>query len=204
MSPMRRLALVALLWAAIGCDPSASAPRVEQPAVEAKSVVESTDDFRKFVQGQIARLNAIGFTTSDKFQCDVRKIDSPVTRILGVLNIDAVRKGNAEGPHEVLNQAQRAKDSRAIAAYRRTHGNPLATPELPPQKYTLPEIAARTVFVLHLEVKYRPQNGTWVLARGNAQVVRSKGLEDKNIALDAFVTGQRYIFWRLEDLERLF
>jgi hypothetical protein len=204
MSAMRRFALVAFLCAAIGCDPSAPPREVEQPVAESKPITEPVADFRKFVQAEIERLNAMGFATSHKFKYELKKTDSLVTPVVGILSVDVVRKGKPAGPHEVLNLAQRAQDSRAIATYRRSQGNPLATLELPPKKYTISEIAARTVFVIHLEMKYRPHKGTWVPARGNTLVTSAKGLEDKDIALDKYVVGQRYIAWRLEDLERLF
>jgi hypothetical protein len=192
------------MGAAIGCNASASAPKVEQPVVEAKPVAEPAADFGKFAQAEIERIHALGFAPSDKFKLEVQKTGSPATTLVHVLSIDVVRKGKAEGAHEVLHLAQRAKDNRTIAAYRRAQGNPLATPELPPQKYTISEISAKTVFVIHLEMKYRPHNGTWVLVRGNTLVTSAKGLEDKEIGLDKYVMSQGYIAWRLEDLGRLY
>jgi hypothetical protein len=200
---MRQLALVAVMGAAIGCNASASAPKVEQPAVEAKPVAEPAADFGKFAQAEIERIKALGFATSDNFKLEVQKTGSPATTLVDVLSIDVVRKGRPEGAHEVLEQAQRAKDTRTLAAYRRKRGDPLATYESS-HKYTVPEIAARTVFVIHLDLKYRPQKGTWALFRCNAQVKSAKGLEDKDIALDQYVVGQGYVAWRLEDLVRLF
>jgi hypothetical protein len=200
---MRQLALVAVMGAAIGCNASASAPKVEQPVVEAKPAAEPAADFGKFAQAEIERINALGFATSDNFKLAVQKTGSPATILVDVLSIDVVRKGRPEGAHEVLEQAQRAKDTRTLAAYRRKRGDPLATYESA-HKYTVPEIAARTVFVIHLDLKYRPQKGTWALFRCNAQVKSAKGLEDKDIALDQYVVGQGYVAWRLEDLARLY
>jgi len=200
---MRQLALVAVMGAAIGCNASASVPKVEQPVVEAKAVAEPAADFGKFAQAEIERIKALGFATSDNFKLEVQKTGSPATTLVDVLSIDVVRKGRPEGAHEVLEQAQRAKDIRTLAAYRRKRGDPLATYESS-HKYTVPEIAARTVFVIHLDLKYRPQKGTWALFRCNAQVKSAKGLEDKDIALDQYVVGQGYVAWRLEDLVRLF
>jgi len=192
------------MCAAIGCGASASPPKAEQPVGEAKPAVEPIADFGKFAQAEVERINALGFATSNKFKYEVKKMDSLVTPVLGILNVDVMRKGKAEGAHEVLNLAQRAKDNRTLATYRRAQGNPLATPDLAPKKYTVSEISARTVFGIHLEMKYRPHKGTWVLVRGNTRVTSAKGLEDKDIALDKYVVGQGYVAWRLEDLGRLY
>jgi hypothetical protein len=206
MSALRQLALVALMSAAFGCDspqPPKPQPQPQPPAVDAKPVAESLPDFGKFAPTQLERLNALGFVTSGNFKHELQMTGSPATTLVEVLSVDVVRKGRSEGPHDVLDQAQRAKDNRTLAAYRRKHGDPLATFE-PTHKYTVPQIAARTVFVIHLDLKYLPRQGTWVLFRCNARVKSAKGLEDKDIALDRDVVGQGYVAWRLEDLERLF
>jgi len=209
---MRQLALVALLCAAVGCDPSVPAQKVESRVVQSTpSVGESKADvdsllpgFRKFVPGEIKRINAAGFTTSEKYKCEVTTTKLPATPIFAILSIDVVRKGNPAGPNEMLAQALRDKDTRTITEYRRAHNDPLATPQLATKKYTIPEIAAKTVFFIHLDMKYVPREGSWVLYRGNTQVISTQGLDDKDIALDKEVRGRRYIAWRIEDLGRLY
>jgi hypothetical protein len=199
---MRQLRLLAFVCA-IGCDPRTPSADVERLAIEASPVVEPAADFRKFAHAELERLNALGFVTSDNFKHEVQKTGSPATVPVDVLSVDVARKGKSEGPHEVLEQAQRAKDARTLAAYRRTRKDPLATLELT-HKHTVPEIAARTVFVIHLDLKYRPQQGSWALWRCNAQIKSATGLNDNDIALGPYVVGQGYVAWRLEDLERLF
>jgi len=209
---MRQLALVALLCAAVGCEASVPAPKVEsRVAQSAPSVVGSKPEvdsllpgFRKFVPGEIKQINAAGFNTSEKYKCEVTTTKLPATPIFAILSIDVVRKGNPAGANEVLSQALRDHDTRTITEYRRAHNDPLAMPQLPPKKYTVPEIAAKTVFILHLDMKYVPRDGSWVLYRGNTQVISTQGLDDKDIALDKEVRGRRYIAWRIEDLGRLY
>jgi len=206
---MGRVVLVAFVWiaflcAASGCDPPTPSAEVERSsAVEAKPGVDSLPDFDKVARAEIERLKALGFTPRGGFTHELQKTGSPATILVDVLSLDVVHKGKSNGPHEVLDQAQRAKDARTLAAYRRKQSDPLATLELP-HKYTVPEIAARTEYLIHLDLKYRPQKGRWVLYRCNARVKSAKGLNDKDIALDQYIIGQGYVAWRLEDLQRLF
>ncbi len=200
---MRRCAVLALACTAFGCDPAPPPPKAAPPAVEAQTEAAPPGDFDKFARGEIERLSALGFVTTGKIKHEEQMTGSPATIPVHVLIVDVVRKGKAQGPHEVLAQAQRDKDNHTVAAFRRQHDDPQATFK-PPHKYTVAEIAARTVFVIHLDLKYRPQKGTWRLFRGNARVTSAKGLEDKDIALEKYVVGQSYVAWRLEDLERLY